>query len=135
MTQAPARVLLIEDDALDQSLFRRTLKKTKADVICAARLDEAIARLAEDVFDLIVSDLNLPDSTYEETYARLKEASNDTPVVLITGHEDFVRELGDKPSKPLVLLKSAVHHDIFPLMALGRMLEHVLEAPTDTTTD
>jgi hypothetical protein len=47
--------------------------------------------------------------------------------VLITGHEDFVRELGQRQPKPLVFLKSEVHHDIFPLVALGRMLEHLLE--------
>lgn len=130
MADAPARVLLVEDDALDQSLFRRTLAKTRADVVCAARLDEALERLAEGGFDLVVSDLNLPDSEFEETYARLREASRETPVVLITGHEDFVRQLGQETPKPLVLLKSEVHHDIFPLMALGQMLEHLL-SPSD----
>lgn len=134
MAEAPARVLLVEDDALDQSLFRRTLKKTGAEIVCAARLDEAIERLARERFDLVVSDLNLPDSVYEETHARLKAASRETPVVLITGHEDFVRELGNQSPKPLVFLKSEVHHDIFPLVALGRMLEHLL-TPQGTAAD
>lgn len=126
MVEAASRVLLVEDDALDRSLFRRTLANTRAEIVCVSRLDEALDRLAHEQFELIVSDLNLPDSRYEETYARLKEASRATPVVLITGHEDFVRELGTRSPKPLVFLKSEVHHDIFPLVALGRMLEHLL---------
>jgi DNA-binding NtrC family response regulator len=129
MAAAPARVLLIEDDALDQSLFRRTLAKTRAEIVCAGRLDEGLERLAEGRFDLVVSDLSLPDSPWDETYTRLRAASEDVPVVLITGHEDFVEQLGgDGKQQPFVFLKSAVHHDIFPLVALGRMLEHLIDA-------
>ncbi len=131
---APARVLLIEDDALDQSLFRRTLSKTKADIVCETRLEDGLARLAEGGFDLVVSDLGLPDSEWDETYAQLKAASDDIPVVLITGHQDFVDRLGegDGRQKPYVFLKSAVHHDIFPLVALGRMLEHLIDEESAT---
>jgi len=127
---APARVLLIEDDALDQSLFRRTLAKTKADIVCTTTLEEGLARLEEGGFDLVVSDLGLPDSEWDETYAKLQDASADVPVVLINGHQDFVDRLGggDGRHKPYVFLKSAVHHDIFPLVALGRMLEHLIDA-------
>jgi DNA-binding NtrC family response regulator len=129
MAPAPARVLLIEDDALDQSLFRRTLAKTKADIVCAATLEEGLARLRAGGFDLVVSDLGLPDSEWDETYTKLQAASADVPVVLITGHQDFVDRLGgDGRQQPYVFLKSAVHHDIFPLVALGRMLEHLIES-------
>ena len=130
MVAAPARVLLIEDDALDQSLFRRTLAKTKADVVCATTLEAGLERLREGGVDLIVSDLGLPDSRWDETYAQLEAASNDVPVVLITGHQAFVDQLGggDGYQRPYVFLKSSVHHDIFPLVALGRMLEHLIDA-------
>ncbi|NBB69637.1 MAG: response regulator [Alphaproteobacteria bacterium] len=130
MVAAPARVLLIEDDALDQSLFRRTLAKTRADIVCAGTLEEGLARLRAGGFDLVVSDLGLPDSEWDETYDRLKAASDDVPVVLITGHQDFVDRLGggDGHQRPYVFLKSSVHHDIFPLVALGRMLEHLIDA-------
>lgn len=129
MATAPARVLLIEDDALDRSLFQRTLAKTRADVVCCTRLAEGLDRLAEGGFDLVVSDLGLPDSAWNETYDKLQAASADVPVVLITGHQDFVEQLGggDGHQRPCVFLKSAVHHDIFPLVALGRMLEHLID--------
>lgn len=130
MATAPARVLLIEDDALDQSLFRRTLARTQADIVCAATLADGLARLGEGGFDLVVSDLSLPDSAWDATYDQLKAASADVPVVLITGHQDFVDRLGDGDGRqqPYVFLKSSVHHDIFPLVALGRMLEHLIDA-------
>lgn len=130
MLQAPARVLLIEDDALDQSVFERTLAKTHAEIVCEGRLDDALRRLESEEFDLVVSDLNLPDSSGEETYQRLEAASLRAPVVIITGHEAFVEEFGGSGSSPFVFLKSRVQHDIFPMVALGRMLEHLLEAPT-----
>ncbi|TVQ33423.1 MAG: response regulator [Geminicoccaceae bacterium] len=133
MPSAPARVLLIEDDALDQTLFRRTLAKTHADIVCVGRLDDALERLGTTAFDLVVSDLNLPDSRGPETYDRLKEAAGATPVVLITGHEDFVERFAKSGKAPFVFLKSSVHHDIFPLVALGRMLEHLLDEPQPPT--
>lgn len=129
MATAPARVLLIEDDTLDQRLFRRTLAKTHAEIVCATRLDDALEQLATENFDLVVSDLNLPDSRGIETYERLKEAAGDVPVVLITGNEAFAEAHGKNGLAPFVFLKSTVHHDIFPLIALGRMLEHLLDAP------
>ncbi|MFW5834371.1 MAG: response regulator [Pseudomonadota bacterium] len=131
---APAHVLLIEDDALDQSLFRRTLAKTHADIVCVSRLDDALEKLATTTFDLVVSDLNLPDSRGVETYDRLKEAAGETPVVLITGHEAFVESFARSGKAPFVFLKNAVHHDIFPLVALGRMLEHLLDEPEGDDT-
>lgn len=130
MPPAPARVLLIEDDLLDQTLFKRTLAKTHADIVCVGRLDDALDALAHTRFDLVVSDLNLPDSRGTETYDRLKAAAGDTPVVLITGYEAFVQSYARSGSAPFVFLKNTVHHDIFPLIALGRMLEHLLEEPT-----
>ncbi len=129
MPPAPARVLLIEDDVLDQKLFKRTLAKTHADIVCVGRLDDALERLATTTFDLVVSDLSLPDSRGMETYDRLKAAAGDTPVVLITGHEDFVESYAKTSNAPFVFLKNTVHHDIFPLIALGRMLEHLLDEP------
>lgn len=129
MAAAPARVLLVEDDALDQNLFRRTLAKTHADIVCVGRLDDALDRLEGHAFDLVVSDLNLPDSRGMETYERLRAAAGDVPVVLITGHEAFVEAHGQTGAAPFVFLKSTVHHDIFPLLALGRMLERLLDAP------
>lgn len=135
MAKAPARVLLVEDDALDQKLFRRTLAKTHADIVCVGRLDDALDQLGRDSFDLVVSDLNLPDSRGLETYDHLKAAAGDTPVVLITGHEAFVEAFGKSKAAPFVFLKSSVHHDIFPLMALGRMLEHLLDGSQGGTGD
>lgn len=126
-TKPPARVLLIEDDALDRSLFKRTLRKTHADIVCVDRLATGLERLKNEPFDLVVSDLNLPDSEWHETFAKLTDASNSTPVVVITGHEEFVQELGERQSGPYVFLKSAVHHDVFPLIALGQMLEHLID--------
>jgi DNA-binding NtrC family response regulator len=135
MATAPARVLLIEDDILDQTLFRRTLAKTRAEIVCVGRLDDALAKLESDVFDLVVSDLSLPDSRGIETYDRLKAAAGDTPVVLITGHEAFVEAYAKTGEAPFVFLKNAVHHDIFPLIALGRMIEHLLDETKDQVSD
>ena len=130
MATAPARVLLVEDDALDQEVFRRTLAKTHAEIVCVSRLDDALERLGAEAFDLVVSDLNLPDSRGIETYDQLKAAAGEVPVVLITGHEAFVDTFGKTGGAPFVFLKSSVHHDLFPLLALGRMLEHMLDEDT-----
>jgi CheY-like chemotaxis protein len=61
----PIKVLLIEDNATDARLLRLFLGESKTsqfDITHVVRLSEGMERLAKEHFDLIMSDLLLPDS-------------------------------------------------------------------------
>ena len=62
-----ARILLVEDDDLNQQLVRRVLARSgdpvlrSACLVQAASLAEARAALASSTVDVVLLDMNLPD--------------------------------------------------------------------------
>lgn len=51
-------------------------------------MNDAITRLRDERFDVILLDLSLPDSQRQETLARAYGQAHDTPIVILTGHSD-----------------------------------------------
>ncbi|MDD3610436.1 MAG: EAL domain-containing protein [Halothiobacillaceae bacterium] len=87
------RVLLIEDEPGDAQLIRWQLLEKGPDafdVRLASSLTEAEALIERESFrpDVILLDLNLPDSTGVSTVTRCRERLPDCPVVVLTGLDD-----------------------------------------------
>jgi len=80
------KILIIEDDLIDQMAIVRMLKQQNWNYqhSIAKSIEEAKTQLAETTFDLVVSDHNLADGT---TFDLLEDLKN-TPFILITGNED-----------------------------------------------
>src|ERR1041385_5693396 len=67
----PLRVLLIEDNPGDARLLREMLGEVptaRFELTRAERLSEAMERVTRQRFDVILSDLSLPDSRGLETF-------------------------------------------------------------------
>ncbi|RPJ07425.1 MAG: response regulator, partial [Spirochaetaceae bacterium] len=84
-------ILLIEDDDDDVFIFRNMLAETvdfyfKLEV--TSRLSDARQKLEEFSFDIILMDLNLPDSHGLETLKAVQAESGMVPIVVITGLSD-----------------------------------------------
>jgi diguanylate cyclase (GGDEF)-like protein len=87
----PIEVLLIEDNPMDMLLIQRMLEKTghtSLHISCAENLSTGIKLAADGVIDVIILDLNLPDSLGVETFLRLKVQVPDIPIVLLSGFAD-----------------------------------------------
>ena len=85
------RVLLVEDNIDDANLFEYYLKQSfgsKYSLTIADRLSTAMAALKKENFDVIISDLALPDSYGLDTVRRLTNASLGTPLIAVTGYGD-----------------------------------------------
>ena len=59
----PLRVLLVEDNAPTLSALSRLLRRAGHEVRGASSLGEAREMMAEELFDLLISDLGLPDGS------------------------------------------------------------------------
>ena len=87
----PIKILQIEDSPDDQLLTNRmleTAKYTPFDINFADSLSTGIQYATEWPIDIILLDLNLPDSSGIETYLKLKLQVPEIPVVVLSGFED-----------------------------------------------
>lgn len=85
----PTSVLLVEDNAKDAYLLNLLLNKTSEmhfDVQRTGCLDGALSTLHSDTpIDVVLLDLNLPDSAGLDTLRAVRQASPDTAIVVQTG--------------------------------------------------
>jgi len=88
-------VLLVEDEPGIQLAIRGLLRREGYETAVAANGKEAIEALAARGFDLVLTDLSLPDGVSGLDLARhVREERPETPVILITayGSEDIAQE-------------------------------------------
>ncbi len=81
-------VLLIEDNLGDAFLIQEQFKAARKFEYCLIHveyLEQAIALLAKDSFDVILLDLFLPDSRGLETLKTLVPQAFEVPIVILTG--------------------------------------------------
>ena len=91
MTEKPIRVLLVEDDPADARLFQSMLTLEARDEFVLARvgrLAEAVGILKRQEYDLVLSDLGLPDSQGLQTFLSLKAHAATLPIVVLSGFDD-----------------------------------------------
>ena len=91
MNDNSCRIFLIEDNPGDARLVEEYLRESP-DLACELVRGDTLATglelLGQGRFDLIMSDLGLPDSQGIATFRRLSEAASDTPIILLTGLGD-----------------------------------------------
>ncbi len=90
MNGKPIRVLIVEDDEFDYTLTSRLLSRAQNcpfESRRATTLQECLAFL-RDKPQVILLDLTLPDSSGWATFAKVRDAAEDTPILLLTGLQD-----------------------------------------------
>ena len=87
---AAARVLLVEDDPLFANLVVSILQEAAPEfqVEFVPRLSTALARIARDRINLILADLELPDSSGPTTVRFLRGAAPALPIIVLSGIDD-----------------------------------------------
>ena len=85
----PIQVLLTEDNVVDAELVKIHLEKASVgcQVTHVSRLTDALDAL-EEKFDVVLLDLQLPDSDGLDTLNAVRRQTRNTPVVILSGHED-----------------------------------------------
>jgi DNA-binding NtrC family response regulator len=78
------RILAVDDDASVAHVVRFLLEEEGHDATVVADVSGAKRELAAGQFDLVVSDLKLPDGSGLDVLKLVKEAGPDVPVIMIT---------------------------------------------------
>ena len=100
------RILVLEDDDLVRDVVERTLRRLGYDVTIAALPSQAIALAGEGSFDLLLTDVVMPEMTGDAVAREIRKGHPDLPVVFMSGYTAGVLdiELGSLDvfaSKPL----------------------------------
>lgn len=84
------RILLLEDDFDDYRLFEKKLRDHEQDfeITWVDTLSKAIQELTSATYDVILSDLSLPDSSGTPTITSLNDVRDNVPIIVFTSLED-----------------------------------------------
>lgn len=84
------QLLVIEDDPVDLEIVRRCMRGDERayQVIAAGTLESGLTAIENAEFDVVLTDLSLPDSQGISSVDRLLEACPTTPVIVLTGTDD-----------------------------------------------
>ncbi len=82
------RLMVVTASSLDLAALQSYLRESPEEgfvVHHAATVGEAVARLAEGPFDVVLSDLGMPDALPLEVPGRLSEAAPEVPLIVLAG--------------------------------------------------
>lgn len=78
------KVLVVDDEMIVRNFLTETLRRRGLEVLSAENGTKAIALLKDNVFDLVITDMNMPELTGIDVLRKTKELSPSTIVVVIT---------------------------------------------------
>lgn len=92
------KILLVEDDANDVAFLKACLRRQdvkSVELVRVASMADAVGALKKNQFDVVLLDLNLPDSTGHNSVRSIQNADSSAPIVVLSGEgdEDFAIEI------------------------------------------
>jgi diguanylate cyclase (GGDEF)-like protein/PAS domain S-box-containing protein len=126
MEEKGYKILLVEDDVIDQMAFKKMIK-TKGldyDYLIAGSAEEAAAAVKNNSFDLVITDYLLGDGTAFDVMKLLHE----TPVIITTGagnEEVAVRAMHEGASDYLVKDSNGNYLKVLPI-TIENVIERVM---------
>lgn len=104
-------LLIIEDNDLDFNLIKLKIKYSKLDKIKVHRaslLQDALKKLTSETYDVIITDMNLPDSSNNETFEIIYKLYPHIPIIVMTSSTE-----NDLPKKIIGLgAKDFIYKDL-----------------------
>jgi PAS domain S-box-containing protein len=88
MTNATLKVLLLEDNPADADLLQEILNEAISihwEITHVEKLSLALQHISQQQFDIVLSDLSLPDAQGLDAVIRMQTIAPDLPIVVLTG--------------------------------------------------
>jgi PAS domain S-box-containing protein len=91
------RILVADDEEWSRHLIKEILSINNHSVELAECGAEAIEKFRNSDFDLLITDRAMPDMSGDTVAAAIKEIDPATPVILLTGFGDLMKDTGECP--------------------------------------
>ena len=88
LTEEVAHVLLVEDDRINQKVVKEILRARNYKVVIATDGVNALMEIAKGHFDVVLSDINMPNFDGFQLLEYMNEKNIDIPVIFLTGLKD-----------------------------------------------
>src|SRR5512145_2988591 len=88
MVTVAGRVLVVDDERFFQELFREVLQAAGHQVRVAASGEEALKLMAEEHFDVLLTDVVMPGMDGVALVREAKKRDPDLEALAVTGHDD-----------------------------------------------
>jgi len=105
----PARILVVEDDSTWREFHTTALKGLGYTIATAQDGSEALSRLSNDEFDLVITDRNMAEVSGVELIRKIRADGNSIPIMMVSRS---VKDEGlpeDVASQILVALPKPTH--------------------------
>jgi CheY-like chemotaxis protein/anti-sigma regulatory factor (Ser/Thr protein kinase) len=94
---SPKRILAVDDDVRSRRLLKRILAAEQHSIETASSGREALARVRNADFDLVITDRSMPDMRGDEVAKEVKTLCPEMPVILLTGFGEAMRDKREMP--------------------------------------
>ena len=122
-------ILLVDDEEDILVALADVLTDLGHSVICCGDGEEALARFADESFDLVLSDVRMPKMDGVQLAGALAERCPGLPIVLISGHGEDGPVEQAAPSNSLGFLRKPIR-----IRDLQECIASVLPPPGDDTS-
>jgi len=110
----PLKILIVDDQEIIRELISEILRSDGHVITVAATGVEALLQLNKATFDLIISDLSMPDMTGSQLASEIRTKGDKTPFILLTGFGDEMLAQGSTPpGVDLVLSKPVTSASLY----------------------
>lgn len=82
------RILVVDDEAIMRNLLLKILEQEGYQVSLASSYSEALERLTTNKFELVLSDVKMPENNGFELLKRIKQEWPHIAVIMMTGYGD-----------------------------------------------
>jgi PAS domain S-box-containing protein len=86
--RAAPRALVVDDDELVRRTIGRVLSKSGCEVVLAGSGREAVTAISAASFDVVISDVHMPDGNGLDLLRSIRRVDLDIPVIMATGVPD-----------------------------------------------
>ena len=88
MKKGNINILAVDDDKEFLTLIHDVLKDEGYEITVAESMSEAIAKVKDVLFDLIITDKNMPEPKGADLINKIKSISPDSKIIVLTGFGD-----------------------------------------------